>query len=87
MRAGTALTGLLNGAIKAAADANGATVADAFTAFQHATASAAGNTCKAGLLNTTPGNQTTCDVHPTQSGAELLAQSVIDAYQSHGDDD
>ena len=85
--AGTALTGLLNGAIKAAADANGATVADAFTAFQHATAAAAGSSCKAGLLNTTPGNQATCDVHPTQSGAELLAQSVIDAYQSHGDDD
>ena len=85
--AGTALTGLLNGAIKAAADANGAIVADAFTAFQQATAAAAGNTCHAGLLNTTPGNQATCDVHPTQSGAELLAQSVIDAYQSHSDDD
>ena len=85
--AGTALTGLLNGAIKAAAVAHGATVADAFTAFQHAAASAGGHTCKAGLLNTTPGDQTTCDVHPTQSGAELLAQSVIDAYQSHHGDD
>ena len=51
----TALTALLNGAIKGAADANGAIVADAFTAFQHAAASAAGQTCKAGLLNTTPG--------------------------------
>ncbi len=81
----TALTGLLNGAIKGAADANGAIVADAFTAFQHAAASAGGHTCQAGLLNTTPGDQTTCDVHPTQSGAELLAQSVIDAYQSHSD--
>jgi lysophospholipase L1-like esterase len=77
--AGTALTGLLNGAIT--------TVADAFTAFQQATAAAGGNTCHAGLLNTTPGNQATCDVHPTQSGAELLAQSVIDAYQSNSDGD
>jgi hypothetical protein len=62
-------------------------VADAFTAFQQATAAAGGNTCHAGLLNTTPGNQATCDVHPTQSGAELLAQSVIDAYQSNSDGD
>jgi lysophospholipase L1-like esterase len=84
--AGTALTGLLNGAIKAAADANGAIVADAFTAFQQAAASAGNHTCQAGLLNTTPGNQATCDVHPSQSGAELLAQSVIDAYQSHSGD-
>ena len=40
-----------------------------------------------GPLNTTPGNQATCDVHPTQSGAELLAQSVIDAYRSQSDGD
>jgi len=83
---GTATTGLLNGAIKAAADANGAIVADAFTAFQQAAASAGNHTCQAGLLNTTPGNQATCDVHPSQSGAELLAQSVIDAYQSPSGD-
>jgi lysophospholipase L1-like esterase len=83
---GTALTSLLNQAITSHAKADGAVVADAFTAFEQAAASAAGKTCEAGLLNTTPGNQTTCDVHPTQSGAELLAQSVVDAYQARGGD-
>jgi lysophospholipase L1-like esterase len=84
--AGTALTQLLNSAIKSAADANGAIVADAFTAFQAAAASVGGNTCVAGLLNTTPGNQATCDVHPSQSGAQLLAESVVEAYQGSGGD-
>jgi len=84
--AGTGLTRLLNGAIDAAAEDNGALVADAFTAFQAAAASAGGHTCAAGLLNTTPGNQATCDVHPSQSGAQLLAQSVVEAYQSTGGD-
>jgi lysophospholipase L1-like esterase len=84
--AGTGLTQLLNAAIKAAADAHGAIVADAFTAFQAAAASAGGHTCMAGLLNTTPGNQATCDVHPSQSGAQLLAESVVEAYQGNGGD-
>ena len=82
--AGTALTTLLNQAITSHARADGAIVADAFTAFAHAAAAAAGKTCAAGLLNTTPGNQTTCDVHPSQSGAELLAQAVVSAYQGNG---
>ncbi len=81
---GTGLTQLLNSAIKSAADANGAIVADAFTAFQAASVSAGGHTCAAGLLNTTPGNQATCDVHPSQSGAQLLARSVVYAYQNNG---
>jgi lysophospholipase L1-like esterase len=81
---GTQGTQLLNSAIESAADANGAIVADAFTAFKNAAGSAAGHTCAAGLLNTTPGNQATCDVHPSQSGAQLLAQSVVDAYQNNG---
>ncbi len=82
--AGTALTTLLNQAITSHARADGAIVADAFTAFAHAAAAAAGKTCAAGLLNTTPGNQMTCDVHPSQSGAELLAQAVVSAYQGNG---
>ena len=84
--AGTGLTQLLNSAIKSAADANGAIVADAFAAFRAAAASAGGHTCTAGLLNTTPGNQATCDVHPSQSGAQLLAESVVEAYQANGGD-
>jgi lysophospholipase L1-like esterase len=82
--AGTALTTLLNQAVTRYANADGAIVADAFTAFAHAAAAAGGKTCAAGLLNTTPGNQTTCDVHPSQSGAELLAQAVVSAYQGNG---
>jgi lysophospholipase L1-like esterase len=78
--AGTGLTQLLNQAITSHAHADGAIVADAFTAFQHAAASAAGRTCDAGLLNTTPGDQLTCDVHPSQSGQQLLAQAVENAY-------
>jgi hypothetical protein len=82
--AGTAVTKLLNQAITNHARADGAIVADTFTAFAHAAAVAGGKTCAAGLLNTTPGNQTTCDVHPSQSGAELPAQAVVSAYQGDG---
>jgi lysophospholipase L1-like esterase len=78
--AGTAVTQLLNQAIASHAHADGAIVADAFSAFQQASASAAGHTCAAGLLNASPQNQFVCDVHPSQSGQELLAQAVVDAY-------
>jgi lysophospholipase L1-like esterase len=77
--AGTGLTIALNQAIASHAAADGATVADAFTAFQHAAASAGGHTCQAGLLNAKSGSASTCDVHPSQSGQQLLAQSVEDA--------
>ena len=86
--AGTGLTVLLNQAVAAYAKADGAVVADAFTAFKNApaTVAAAGDTCKAGLLNVAPQNPgvtfdpTKCDVHPSQSGQKLLAQTVEDAY-------
>jgi len=80
--AGTATTQLLNGAIEAAAHANGAIVADEFSAFQAAASRAGGNTCRAGLLNTTPGNQATCDVHTSQTGAQLLARTVAATYDN-----
>ena len=61
--------------------------AERFTAFKNAAmqGSAAGNTCKAGLLNVAPQAPGTfdpskCDVHPSQSGQKLLAQAVEDAY-------
>jgi lysophospholipase L1-like esterase len=78
--AGTALTVALNNAITSHAHADGAVVADEFTAFQHAAAPADGKTCQAGLLNASPQNQFTCDVHPSQSGQKLLAQTIDDAY-------
>jgi lysophospholipase L1-like esterase len=87
--AGTGLVVALNQAVAAHAKADGAVVADAFTAFKNAafTGSAAGNSCKAGLLNVAPQapgasfDPNKCDVHPSQSGQKLLAQAVEDAYK------
>lgn len=80
--AGTALTEALNAAVTSHAQADGAVVADAFTAFLQAAAGAAGHTCQAGLLNASPQNQFTCDVHPSQSGQKLLAQVVENRYSA-----
>ena len=45
---------------------------------------AGGKTCKAGLLNLKPfdATQTSCDDHPTQSGHQLLADTVEAAYKA-----
>jgi lysophospholipase L1-like esterase len=79
---GTGLTRLLNQAVTAPALADHAVVADVFNAFKSAASTpfAGGNTCKAGLLNASPSNQFVCDVHPSQSGQQLLAQTVENAY-------
>jgi hypothetical protein len=62
--------------------AHHAVVADAFDAFKSAASTpfAGGNTCKAGLLNASPQNQFLCDVHPSQSGQQLLAHTVENTY-------
>jgi lysophospholipase L1-like esterase len=80
----TGLTAALNQALAGAAAANGAVVADVFTAFRMAAANpfAAGNTCKAGLLNGNPQNALTCDVHPSLTGQRLLAKTVAATYQA-----
>jgi lysophospholipase L1-like esterase len=89
---GTGVTVALNQAITAFAQANGAVIADVFTAFQTAasTAFAGGMTCVAGLLNASPQNQFMCDVHPSQSGQKLIAKTVEDAFRAavgaEGDD-
>jgi lysophospholipase L1-like esterase len=80
--AATAFTQQLNQAIGAAARDYKAVVADAFTAFRTAASTAGGQTCKAGLLNASPANQLTCDVHPSQSGQQLLARTVVAAYEN-----
>jgi lysophospholipase L1-like esterase len=79
---GTGITELLNQAVAAPAAAFGAVVADVFTAFEIAASNplAGGQTCKAGLLNASPQNQWTCDVHPSQSGQQLIARAVEAAY-------
>ena len=82
----TGLTAALDQTLAAVAQANGAVVADAFTAFQTAasTSFAGGKTCMAGLLNANPSDPThlSCDVHPSQSGQQLLADIVDAAYQA-----
>jgi lysophospholipase L1-like esterase len=80
--AGTGLTVALNNMLAAAAAANGAVVADAFTAFYKAAQVAGGKTCYAGLLNGAPSSSTDCDVHPSISGQRLLARTVLSAYQA-----
>lgn len=80
----TALTSYLNVALKEAASASGATVADLFSAFKTAAIVGGGKTCVAGLLNVEPANSTlpgaTCDVHPSQSGQRLIAQTIASKY-------
>ena len=81
---GTGLTQLLNQAITEFAQANDAVVADVFTAFRMAASNpfAGGQICKAGLLNASPQNQLTCDVHPSQSGQKLIGQTVSSTFRA-----
>jgi lysophospholipase L1-like esterase len=82
--AATGLTALLNGALAAPAAAYGAVVADLFTAFKAVAASQTfgGKTCNAGLLNASVHNQLLCDVHPSQSGHRLIAQTISRTYRA-----
>jgi len=57
----------------------GAKFADGFTAFQIASALYGGDPCAAGLLIRL--SATTCDVHPSPLGRDLLASTVIVASQ------
>jgi lysophospholipase L1-like esterase len=80
---GTAITQALNQTLAAAAAEQEAAVADVFTAFRAAASNpfAGGKTCRAGLLNALPQNQLLCDVHPSQSGQRLIADTVLHTYR------
>jgi lysophospholipase L1-like esterase len=52
----------------------GGKVADGFAAFEGPSAAFGGSPCAAGLLIKI--SSTTCDVHPTQAGHQLLAQAI-----------
>jgi lysophospholipase L1-like esterase len=80
--AGTGLTAALNNAIGAAATTYSAAVADVFTAFKSIASSplVGGKTCHAGLLNVNPQNQADCDIHPSQSGQQLIAHTIEETY-------
>jgi len=79
----TGLTLLLNQALAAAAAAQGARVADLFSAFQEVAANPlfAGKTCNTGLLNASVQDPLLCDVHPSQSGHRLIAQTIARSYR------
>jgi len=62
-------TSLMNGVIAGVAAANGAKVADAFTAFQKQAAGSGGNAVTAGLVLPN-------DVHPSEKGQRLTADTV-----------
>ena len=81
----TALTSALNDALAAAAAQAGGVVADVFTAFQNATVPTGGKTCNAGLLNASPANQFTCDIHPSQSGQMLIGKVVAQTFAAARD--
>ncbi|HEY9286869.1 MAG TPA: GDSL-type esterase/lipase family protein [Candidatus Dormibacteraeota bacterium] len=82
---------LLNQFVTASAAAHHAVVADAFDAFKNAAVVAGGHTCEAGLLNigtSTPAPAfPNCDVHPSQSGQQLLARVVEETYRMASADD
>lgn len=84
----TQLTAALNQAIVSSASTYDAQVADVFSAFAavaFANPLAQGKTCVAGLLNNSnpAQNPPVCDVHPSQSGHKLFAQTVVNASHSH----
>ena len=70
-------TNLLNSAMITAAAGYGVLIASGFDAFAPVAATAGGDSCAAGLLIRL--SATTCDVHPTPLGRDLLAGAVIDA--------
>jgi lysophospholipase L1-like esterase len=76
----TAITAALNQALAAASARARTVVADVFTAFQAVAGPAGGHTCNVGLLNASPQDQFTCDIHPSQSGQKLIARTVEQSY-------
>jgi lysophospholipase L1-like esterase len=66
----------LNQALRMAAARAAVPVADVFTAFREAASPAMGQTCQAGLLNASSANEFTCDIHPSQTGQQLISRSV-----------
>jgi lysophospholipase L1-like esterase len=73
---GTAVITRFNNTLAEVTGAFGGKVADGFGEFQ-AAAGAKGDSCAAGLLIRL--NATSCDIHPSQAGAALLADAVRDA--------
>jgi hypothetical protein len=77
-----AITVALNQTLAAASAQARTVVADVFTAFQAAAGPAGGHTCHVGLLNASPQNQFTCDIHLSQAGQKLIARTVEQTYSA-----
>lgn len=73
---GTNIFASLNEALATAASQAAVPVADVFMAFRDAATATMGQTCKAGLLKASPANEFTCDIHPSQTGQQLIARTV-----------
>jgi lysophospholipase L1-like esterase len=58
-------------------------VADAFSAFQKASAGSGGLPCAVGLAFPNPSLPGGCDVHPTPLGQQLIANLVVQALKEH----
>src|SRR5216684_765970 len=76
----TVITAALNQTLAAASAQADTVVADVFTAFQAIAGPAGGHTCNVGLLNASPQDQFTCDIHPSQAGQKLIARTVEQTY-------
>jgi lysophospholipase L1-like esterase len=81
--AGAGGTLLLNAQMTAAAAGHNVLIASGFDAWAPVAATAGGNSCAAGLLIRL--TATSCDVHPTPKGRDLLAQAVLKALGENED--
>jgi lysophospholipase L1-like esterase len=59
----------------------GGRVADAFSAFQQASAASGGLPCAVGLAFPNPSAPGGCDIHPTPKGQQLIANLVVQALK------
>jgi lysophospholipase L1-like esterase len=74
----------LNQAIAGAGAAFGLRVAGVFTAFDNAAVRSGGDTCAAGLLQAALPAATACDLHPSLTGQQLIAATVVRAVAGAG---
>ena len=65
----------------------GSKVADGYGVFQTASSSSGGDACAAGLLIPKPAPEVGCDIHPSQAGRELLANTIMAAIGLDDDED
>ena len=79
---GTSVISQVNEVVAARTLAWGGIVASGFDAFAAASTASGGDTCAAGLrivLSTSP---LTCDIHPSPTGRDLLAQAIVNALRT-----